>query len=122
LNLLDLHKHNKVNEVYEGLTSKDWLYSKTPDFTNNLEKRFDWGIIDAFLSVVDGKIVDGKVYSDSLYPDFIDSMNKLIQSKQFDYDEKGIIELCSALRDIHKTNENLVNYTKDLQKWLLESI
>jgi lipoate-protein ligase A len=56
LNLDDLNQNQKVGGVYNQLVSWEWLYQKTPEFTNNIETRFDWGIIDVFFKVTDGNM------------------------------------------------------------------
>ena len=80
------------------MVSWDWIYGNTPNFTNNLEKRFDWGILDIYFEVKEGMIVSGKVYSDCLYVEFITKLNDLINSGKYSYHVKGMSELCKDLR------------------------
>lgn len=40
-----------VKKTYEELKSWDWTYQSTPQFTNNMETRFIWGIIDLYVQV-----------------------------------------------------------------------
>jgi len=53
LNIQDMENNPTIKKIYTELTSWEWLFQKTPQFTNNLETRFDWGIIDIFFKVVD---------------------------------------------------------------------
>jgi lipoate-protein ligase A len=46
-----LEKIPKINELFNELKSKEWLYQTTPKFTNNLETRFDWGVVDCYFHV-----------------------------------------------------------------------
>ena len=46
-----LEKIPKINELYNELKSHSWLYQSTPKFTNNIETRFDWGVVDVYLHV-----------------------------------------------------------------------
>ena len=55
LNYDDLKKIPKINEIYSEISSWEWLFQKTPQFTNNIETRFDWGVVDLFVKVIDGK-------------------------------------------------------------------
>jgi lipoate-protein ligase A len=54
INMQEIENNAQIKKIYNELTSWEWLYQKTPQFTNNLETRFDWGIIDIFVNVVDG--------------------------------------------------------------------
>lgn len=45
---LDSVNNPHVDKIFNELRSWDWLYGNTPNFTNELEKRFDWGIVDIF--------------------------------------------------------------------------
>ena len=51
--------NSKVRKIYEELKSHDWLFFKTPTFTNRFETRFEWGNIDLIIYVEVGKIKDG---------------------------------------------------------------
>jgi len=51
-----LEKIPKINQLYNELKSNEWLYSITPKFTNNLETRFDWGVVDFYFQVEKCKI------------------------------------------------------------------
>ena len=46
-----LQKNTKINEIFSELKSDDWNFSKTPDFSNQFETRFDWGTVDFFVQV-----------------------------------------------------------------------
>lgn len=65
----------EIKATYDILTSRDWLYDDIPEFSNNLEEKFSWGLIDIYFNVKRGIIVDGLIYSDCLYPEFITAWN-----------------------------------------------
>lgn len=71
----------EIRATYDILTSKDWLYEDIPEFTNNLEEKFPWGLIDINFNVTKGQIVEGQIYSDCLFPDFISALNVLLKSQ-----------------------------------------
>lgn len=48
-------KNEKLNSILKELSSQEWLYQNTPKFTNNLETRFDWGVIDVYFQVEESK-------------------------------------------------------------------
>lgn len=71
--------------MYDGLVDDDWVLGKTPEFTNNLEERFTWGLIDFYLLVKKGRIVEGTVFSDCLIPEYIDALNKQLSTGELAY-------------------------------------
>jgi lipoate-protein ligase A len=57
------------------LKSWNWLYGSSPDFKNNLETRFTWGIIDIYFDVEEGMIKKARVFSDAIVIDYITALN-----------------------------------------------
>ena len=51
-----LEKIPKIDDLYNELKSHSWLYQTTPKFTNNVETRFDWGVLDMYFHVDKCKI------------------------------------------------------------------
>ncbi len=80
LRVSDLEKIDKLMEIYEGYKKWEWRFGETPQFTNSIEKKFDWALIDLEFNVEKGRITKGKVYSDCLVPNFIDEINVLLES------------------------------------------
>jgi lipoate-protein ligase A len=80
LRVSDLEKIDKLMEIYEGYKKWEWRFGETPQFTNSIEKKFDWALIDLEFNVEKGRITKGKVYSDCLVPNFIDEINILLES------------------------------------------
>ncbi|EGR34691.1 lipoate-protein ligase a, putative, partial [Ichthyophthirius multifiliis] len=74
-----LKQNQNINQIFNEISSWDWLYGQTPKFTNNIETRFDWGIIDFYFQVENNIIKECKVYSDCLYADFISKMNRIFK-------------------------------------------
>lgn len=64
-------------------------------------------------------IKQSKVYSDCLFPEFIDSMNTLLNSGQYSYDSNGIKQFCE---DLAKNNPKQVEFANQLQVWLKKNI
>lgn len=40
-----------MSNTIKELTSWDWLFQYTPQFSNNLEEKFSWGLIDIYFDV-----------------------------------------------------------------------
>jgi lipoate-protein ligase A len=47
-----------IKKEHDFLTSWDWLYQYSPDFSNNVEKKFNWGLVDVYMKVEGGKIMN----------------------------------------------------------------
>jgi len=114
----DMKAIPEVKRIYEEMTSWEWLYQKSPDFTNELETRFAWGVVDIQVQVKGNLIVGGKVFSDCLFPEFIDNLNDIIQSETIYYDEDGMKLLCDTLAIRVGDNPVQQGYIDDLKKWL----
>ena len=116
-----ISEHKEIKNYLDQLKNENWILSKCPEFTNNFETRFSWGIIDLFLEVKKGKIVNCKLYSDSLFPNFIDKIEEIIKNSDFEYCEatKGDIE--ELLLDSFK-EENLRDFSKQFCEWFGECV
>jgi len=97
LRVSDLHKIDKLMEIYEGYKRWDWRFGETPHFTNSIEKKFDWALVDLEFNVEKGLITKGKVFSDCLIPTFIDELNEQLATGEISYDVKGIEQLGQRL-------------------------
>lgn len=49
-----LKRNETINRIFKELKSDEWTYGITPDFTNQFEKRFDWGTVDFSVLVTRG--------------------------------------------------------------------
>ena len=53
----DLRQNAKIMEIYDQSANWDWRFGQTPDFSNSLEHKFDWALVDVQFNVEKGKIV-----------------------------------------------------------------
>ncbi|KAL4492019.1 hypothetical protein ABPG72_008440 [Tetrahymena utriculariae] len=117
-----LQNQPKIKEIYTELKSWDWIYGHTPQFTNTIETRFDWGIIDVNFQVNNNIINACKVWSDCLYADYITRINQLFSEHQFTYDQSGMQQVCHLLKLEFFSNPDLIKFTEQLEEWLKRSI
>eukprot|EP01017_Pseudomicrothorax_dubius_P034389 TRINITY_DN4706_c0_g1_i2.p1 TRINITY_DN4706_c0_g1~~TRINITY_DN4706_c0_g1_i2.p1 ORF type:complete len:104 (+),score=17.23 TRINITY_DN4706_c0_g1_i2:66-377(+) len=92
-------------------------YGTTPEFSNQIETRFDWGVIDLNVKVEQNRIVDAKVYSDCLFPDFISKMNEILQGGTITYDKQGIDKLREELIVAHLNHAQVVPMIEQFSTW-----
>jgi lipoate-protein ligase A len=110
-------------EIYEGYKKWEWRFGETPQFTNGIEKKFDWALMDIEFSVEKGKIKDGRCYSDCLVPTFIDELNEIIKSGEITYDAKGVEDLGRRLTDKFQDNEAITGkYVPELVNWMKSAL
>jgi len=108
-----------VKEFYDTITNRSWLYGESPQFTYNIETRFNWGIVDFFFKVEKGTIIGGQCYSDCLVPEFIDQINIEMNSKGYEYSKKGLDLMCEILTHKNLENPQVLSMINDLNKWLI---
>ena len=115
----DLQKIDKLMEIYEGYKKWEWRFGETPQFTNVIEKKFEWAMMDLEFNVEKGTIAKGRVYSDCLVPAFIDELNEIIGSGQITYDEAGIMQIGAQLNERFPENEVIrEKYIPELVQWM----
>ena len=105
------------------------MLTPTPSFSNSLEHKFDWALVDVSFDVDKGVISAGRVFSDCLLPGFIDCFNAELQGPSpTSYDVAGIVELCARVRSRleRMDNEGMAVardvYLPELQAWLVAEI
>ena len=119
LRVSELQKIDKLMEIYEGYKKWEWRFGETPQFTNSIEKKFDWALLNLEFNVEKGLITSGKVYSDCLVPSFIDELNELLVSGRITYDVSGVDSLGNQLREKFADNEVIIGkFIPDLVHWI----
>lgn len=91
----------------------EWVYGESPQFSNHVETRFQWGIMDMHFDVIEGVIEKCKVFSDCLYPDFIEFVEKYLLKQR--YGKEMIEGLRGNSAEEHK------EMTEELCEWLLHN-
>ena len=107
LRVSDLEKIDKLMEIYTGYKQWAWRFGETPSFTNGIENKFDWALVDLELNVENGRITRGKAWSDCLVPIFIDELNDILNSGEIIYDVQGVETLGKKLLERFPDNEQV---------------
>jgi lipoate-protein ligase A len=108
-----------VQESITHLKSWEWLYQYTPQFTNNIEEKFTWGLMDIYFDVHQGLVKSGRVFSDCLHPELIESLNDALNSGEVKYDFDGMNGMCSRVRGLYP---HYGEYLTELNDWLNKCI
>jgi lipoate---protein ligase len=129
LSVEELEKVPKIMEIYNKSKDREWVFGETPSFSNSLEKKFDWALVDVQFNVEKGLIAKGQCFSDCLVPPYIDAINEILATGTIPYSVEGIKLLCNQLRDkfsdddANEMNQTLKGkYTSELEEWLIKEI
>jgi len=78
----NLKEDKKWQNYHDELVDWDWRFGKTPEFSNQFETRFDWGMVDVNLTCENGVIREVRIYSDTLFPIVVETLqNELVGVK-----------------------------------------
>lgn len=123
ITMRELENVPKLMDLYENYTKWEWRFGETPKFTNQIEKKFDWALMDFEFDVEKGRIIKGKVYSDCLVPQYIDEINAIIETGDISYDMHGIEELGHRLLMKFSDNETITQkFIPEMVMWLKAEI
>jgi lipoate-protein ligase A len=96
-------------KYHNELRAWDWRFGQTPEFTNNFETRFDWGLVDVYIQSQDGLITSVRIFSDTLFPIVIELFEKELYGRKLS--SEAII---AATRSINDTIIRLFTDSNDL--------
>lgn len=117
LNMESLAKIPELKAQHDNLSSWDWIYGSTLEFTHKMDDYLTMGFFDFHFLVEDAVIQDLKIFTDSLYPSLIEDLIQGLKG-QF-YRGDSIHAVFKALKikypDLH---ENL----DELERWLCKHI
>lgn len=74
----DMDSIPELAELYGKFSSAQWIYGKSPEFTDRVEGRIGMGCVSFCLNVVKGCIVSASVYSDTLECGVVEKLEKLL--------------------------------------------
>ena len=118
----DMERIDRVRDLRKELVTWEWQFQKTPEFTNELEKTFDWGSISISVKVTHGTITEATVTTDSLYSDLVENIREIFANNKIVYDEHGCRELIDSLRKNFDGNTLYEDAIIDLEDWLPKAI
>lgn len=82
-------------KIYNESSNWNWRFGETPNFSNSLEHKFAWALVDFQFDVEKGVIARGKCFSDCLVPPYIDLINEILATGSITYDVQGMKNLCN---------------------------
>eukprot|EP01101_Sappina_pedata_P000818 TRINITY_DN10998_c0_g1_i1.p1 TRINITY_DN10998_c0_g1~~TRINITY_DN10998_c0_g1_i1.p1 ORF type:complete len:376 (+),score=62.25 TRINITY_DN10998_c0_g1_i1:3-1130(+) len=109
----------KLQTCYEKLKDWNWNYGQCPFFEHQMEKRFNWGIVDVNINSQYGKIVDVAIFSDSLYPELITALQTCLLGVE--YSRPGIHEGCDIAYRMF-AGEPIQEHVLEFRDWLSDML
>ncbi|PAT01466.1 hypothetical protein CI105_06140 [Candidatus Izimaplasma bacterium ZiA1] len=84
---IEVNESHINKELSDFIQTDDWIFSQSPKFNIELEKRFPFGIVSLQLLIKNNKIIEAKIFTDSLNTKWDDLSAKLINVS---FDEEHI--------------------------------
>ena len=112
-----LAKQPNLNKYYQQMSDWEWRFGKTPEFSHQLETRFDWGMIDLHMDVKQALIVAVVIFSDALNIELIDLLKETLTGIKYDKDD-----IKAQLDDLKQAQPELAPQVDDFGKWLASEI
>ena len=106
-----------LKDKYDSLSSWDWLYGNTLEFSHKMDEYISLGFFDFHFKVVDGVIKDLKIFTDCLYPQLVDDLVESLREKH--YHGESVKQAVAKARE--KFPE-LVTGLNELEQWLCRNI
>lgn len=117
LDLESLKNIPELNEKFMNLSSWDWLYGNTLEFSHKMDEYTALGFFDFHFKVVDGVIKDLKIFTDCLYPQLVDDLTENLREQNYHGDT-----IKKAMVKLHEKYPNLGSGLNELEEWLCRQI
>ena len=95
----------------------DWRFGKTPQFSHRIETRFDWGMIDLHMDVMQAMIEQVVIFSDALNVELIDILKESLTGIK--YNKKDVKVTLDSLK---LAQPDLAAQINDFEMWLVGEI
>ncbi|MGE5086103.1 MAG: lipoate--protein ligase [Bacillota bacterium] len=117
LSMESLKKIPELNAQYQELSSWEWLYGNTLEFTHKMDDYLTLGFFDFQFKVEDGLIKDLQIYTDCLYPAMIETLSGELRQKQY-----SSISIRNAMSVVRAKFVDSISGLDELEAWLIKNI
>jgi lipoate-protein ligase A len=117
LNMDSLKRIYELRQKYDNLSSWDWLYGNTLEFSHKMDDYLSLGFFDFQFQVKDGIIEDLKIFTDCLYPLLIDDLISNLRGQNY-RGETAKMAFIKAREKFPDLSEGLT----ELENWLCRHI
>lgn len=117
LTMESLQKIPELKKQYEALSSFDWLYGETLEFTQRMDEYLSLGFFDFQFKVDDAIVTDIHIYTDCLYPNMIEDLTASLKGKPFASESVHL-----AIESVKENHNDLQEGLDELKSWLSSQI
>lgn len=117
LSMQTLQANIELNKQYESLSSWEWLYGNTLEFSHKMDEYLSLGFFDFHFNVQDARIQNLQIFTDCLYPQLIEDLTQDLKDQA--YTGETIKRVFSAQKERHP---DLAVGLNELQVWLCSQI
>lgn len=117
LSMASLQTIPELKAQHEVLTSFDWLYATTMEFTQKMDEYLSLGFFEFNFQVQQAVIRDLQIFSDCLYPQLIEDLTVLLRGQSFTSDS-----IRSVGRQLMDRHSDLSAGIQEIQAWLCAQI
>lgn len=117
LTIETLEKVPELKAQYSELSSWNWLYGRTLQFTHQMSEYLKLGFFDFHFQVNEGVIEDLQIYSDSLYPHLVEDLSSALKGKFYRAEDFRL-----AFQEVLKNHAGIESEVLELQSWLIKEI
>ncbi len=118
----EINNNEECQKIKLSMQDQNYVYGKSSEFSNNFEKRFDWGVVDFNANVRNGVVEECRIYSDSLYPDMIDALQKEFSKGKYRYQKRDVNEIYDQTHASMKGDRVTETALKETCEWLKDMI
>ncbi|MBO9665816.1 MAG: lipoate--protein ligase [Bdellovibrio sp.] len=117
LTMASLQQIPELNEQYKTLSSWEWLYGNTLEFTHKMDEYLTLGFFDVQFKVEEGHIKDLQIFTDCLYPAMIETLSENMRGKLY---EGATVK--TAMGGLREKFPDLAAGLAELESWLVKNI
>lgn len=117
LTMASLQQMPELKSQYDQLSSWDWLYGNTLEFSHKMDEYLSLGFFDIHFKVEEGQIRDLKIYTDCLYPTLIDELSEALRDKVYRADTVQV-----AMKELKQKYPDLAPGLTELEQWICKQI
>lgn len=117
LDLESLPKIPELKEQYDHLSSWNWLYGHTLEFTHKMDDYLSLGFFDFQFKVDEGVIADVQAFTDCLYPQLIEDLTLALKGQA--YAEASVQKVFATL---YPKYPELQSGLQELELWLRKQV
>lgn len=113
LDLESLPKIPELKEQYDSLSSWNWLYGNTLEFTHKMDEYLSLGFFDFHFKVEEARITDLQIFTDCLYPQVVEELTNSLRGQAYSGDS-----IRQAFSTMKAKFTDLESGLKELESWL----